>query len=137
MKKSTPALQANVFLVGHGYQIDIVNHTGPETTIHTTCRDFAGSYDVTRIATAVEIAFVNAMRKLEQRYLKPTVRMIRQTGALNQSSVISEARTLLAMNPDDKVEVHLKPTKQREQKLIRELLLQAATEDRFTVIYDA
>ena len=71
----TPALQANVYLVRHGYQIDIIDTTcatpdGNGVITQTMCRDFAGDYDEAIVASELTSAFLDTIKNLERNRLK-------------------------------------------------------------------
>ncbi len=136
-KPKTPALQVNFYLVGHGYQMDIVNHLGgdQDAQLVSVCRDFAGSYDVTEIAAAVEAALPKMMQKLERDYLQPRVIVVRESED-SLSSAISAARTILVTRPRDTVELHVKPCSMKQQEQINDLLLNAGLKERFKIVYD-
>ena len=138
MKK--PTIQANLCLVGHGYQLDIINYVratpdGNAVEMTSICRDFADSYDVGEIAAAVEHALAKALLTLERDYLRARVLVVRESQD-GQSSAISAARTLLVTRPRDKVELHLKRVPKKEAAAIYRLLFSVASEDRFTIVYD-
>jgi len=67
-------VEIKIALVKYGYQMDIYDYTkatkdGNGVIITSGCHDFAGDYDIARIAECIEEAMIDTMRKLEKNYL--------------------------------------------------------------------
>ena len=71
MADEIPAtLTADITLVEHGYQVDIVNRSratsdGNGVVRHSICRDFGGDYDIAAMADTVDAALVDLMNNIE------------------------------------------------------------------------
>ena len=64
VKGPQPTLTFRVYLVGHGYEVDVFRGSGREPVAHI-CRDFGGTYRVSRIEEAVMLQVLSAFEGLE------------------------------------------------------------------------
>ena len=64
VKGPRPTLEFKVYLVGHGYEVDVFRGGGKEPIAHV-CRDFGGTYRIGRIETVAIAQIVKAFEGLE------------------------------------------------------------------------
>lgn len=66
MNTPKPDITAKVYLVPHGYQIDLLDSKGKE--LGSSCRDFGGSYPIKKMSVIVASGMLANMEKVEEVY---------------------------------------------------------------------
>lgn len=60
-------VEAKVYLVEHGYQIDVFDYTkGKEPRVCSVCRDFGDNYPIGEMANTVAAALLKALENVEE-----------------------------------------------------------------------
>jgi hypothetical protein len=100
----TPAtLTAEITLVEHGYQIDIINRAratsdGNGVVKHSICRDFGGHYDIAALADTLDTALADLMDNIESIH-RERIRQGKRTKCVHCGKTV-------AVNDNGKVRLH-------------------------------
>lgn len=70
MKTPIPDVTAKVYLVGHGYQIDVEVKDGSSFLKWSSCHDFGDDYQIKRLKLEVANAMLEMMKELERNKLR-------------------------------------------------------------------